>query len=184
LLWFGIGLVAAILLFALPVSASVVQCGDVLNQNSGWVLRGTYTMGFDSSDSGLFWAQKIDPVRQMEPIGGAAIVNLGVVDFDAITADQLAMLSYSTTPIDGNNDATNQLVNGDVFAVKTSDGNLAKVKVLDYGYNIELQWVTYYWGETCKPVIPAPEFPSLFLPATLIAGFLGAVLLIQRTREH
>jgi len=29
-----------------------------------------------------------------------------------------------------------------------------------------------------------PEFPSMFLPATMIIGFLGAVVLIQRTREH
>jgi hypothetical protein len=36
-----------------------------------------------------------------------------------------------------------------------------------------------------KPRIsPVPEFPSAFLPATMIIGFLGAVLLIQRTREH
>jgi hypothetical protein len=32
--------------------------------------------------------------------------------------------------------------------------------------------------------LPAPEFPSTFLPVTMIIGFLGAVLLIQRTREH
>jgi hypothetical protein len=31
---------------------------------------------------------------------------------------------------------------------------------------------------------PAPEFPSAFLPVTMILGFLGAVLLIQRTREN
>jgi hypothetical protein len=31
---------------------------------------------------------------------------------------------------------------------------------------------------------PIPEFPSSFLPATMITGFLGAVLLIQRTREY
>ena len=29
-----------------------------------------------------------------------------------------------------------------------------------------------------------PEFPTMLLPATMIAGVLGAVLLIQRTREH
>jgi Thrombospondin type 3 repeat len=29
-----------------------------------------------------------------------------------------------------------------------------------------------------------PEFPSVLLPATMIIGFLGAVLLIQRTREQ
>ena len=33
-------------------------------------------------------------------------------------------------------------------------------------------------------VIPSPEFPTMFLPATLIIGFLGVILLIQRTREH
>jgi len=32
--------------------------------------------------------------------------------------------------------------------------------------------------------IPAPEFPSNLLPITMIIGFLGAVLLIQRTREQ
>jgi hypothetical protein len=31
--------------------------------------------------------------------------------------------------------------------------------------------------------VRTPEFPSAFLPATFILGFLGAVLLIQRTRE-
>jgi len=31
---------------------------------------------------------------------------------------------------------------------------------------------------------PAPEFPSTILPATMIIGFLGAVLIIQRTREQ
>jgi hypothetical protein len=32
--------------------------------------------------------------------------------------------------------------------------------------------------------IPVPEFPSVFLPVTMIIGMLGAMLLIQRTREH
>jgi hypothetical protein len=36
---------------------------------------------------------------------------------------------------------------------------------------------------SCGPVT-APEFPSVFLPITMIIGFLGAVLLIQRTREN
>jgi hypothetical protein len=29
-----------------------------------------------------------------------------------------------------------------------------------------------------------PEFPSAFLPATMIIGSLGAVLLIQRAKEY
>jgi hypothetical protein len=35
----------------------------------------------------------------------------------------------------------------------------------------------------CSPVT-APEFPSAFLPVTMIIGFLGAVLYIQRTKEN
>jgi uncharacterized repeat protein (TIGR01451 family) len=31
---------------------------------------------------------------------------------------------------------------------------------------------------------PVTEFPSIFLPATMIIGFLGAVLFIQRTRDY
>jgi hypothetical protein len=38
-------------------------------------------------------------------------------------------------------------------------------------------------GDACDPGTPVPEFPSMFLPITMIIGFLGAVLLIQRTRE-
>jgi len=40
----------------------------------------------------------------------------------------------------------------------------------------------YYWYPwVCREV---PEFPSFTLPITFIIGFLGAVFLIQRTREH
>jgi hypothetical protein len=40
---------------------------------------------------------------------------------------------------------------------------------------------TYTEVTTCANT---PEFPSMFLPVTMIIGFLGAVLLIQRTREQ
>ena len=35
-----------------------------------------------------------------------------------------------------------------------------------------------------KPASNVPEFPSVILPATMIIGFLGAVMYIQRTTEH
>jgi hypothetical protein len=37
---------------------------------------------------------------------------------------------------------------------------------------------------TRQQVTPTPEFPSMLLPAAMIIGFLGTVLLIQRTREQ
>jgi hypothetical protein len=44
--------------------------------------------------------------------------------------------------------------------------------------------VSGHWTLVQKPYIATPEFPSIFLPVTMIIGFLGAVLLIQRTREN
>jgi hypothetical protein len=38
--------------------------------------------------------------------------------------------------------------------------------------------------EAVSPVTSAPEFPSVFLPAVMIIGFLNVVLHIQRTREN
>jgi len=37
---------------------------------------------------------------------------------------------------------------------------------------------------TFNDTVFVPEFPSMFLPATMIIGFLGAVLFIQRSREN
>ncbi len=43
----------------------------------------------------------------------------------------------------------------------------------------------YYWYPwVCSEPVRTPEFPSMFLPVTLIIGFLGAVQLIRRTREN
>ncbi len=66
-----------------------------------------------------------------------------MIDFNSITPASLQGLTYSTTPIDGNDDASNQLVTGDVFAVLTNGGNFAKVHILNYGRDLSIQWVTY-----------------------------------------
>ena len=104
------------------------------------------TLGGVGSAGDIWWEQ-IDTVRrQMVPQNGAKIVNLGLVNFNAITPVQLQNLLYSTTPIPGNNDASNKLVVGDVFAVLTNAGNFTKVKVLSYGYDLKVQWATYKLG--------------------------------------
>jgi hypothetical protein len=41
-----------------------------------------------------------------------------------------------------------------------------------------------YIYQHIKDQIQVPGFPSEFLPATMITGVLGAVLLFQRTREN
>jgi hypothetical protein len=113
-------------------------------------LKGTFTFDLDTGIQGgpaanadIWWDQQTTIIRQMAPRNIAALLNLGVTTFAAITANNLEVLSYTTTPIDGNSDATNKLVAGDVFAVRTTQGNLAKVQVIAYGYDLQIQWVTY-----------------------------------------
>ena len=74
----------------------------------------------------------------LDPRGKAKLANMGVVNFNSITAAHLEGLTYTTTPIKGT-----ALPTGDVFAVFTNGGNHAKVRVTAYGNNLKIKWVTY-----------------------------------------
>ena len=121
----------------------------VVNQGTT-VLKGTFTFDLDTGVQGgvgpgqdIWWDQQTTVARQMVPQGTARIVNVGSVDFNGLTADALQLATYGTTPINGSNNASNKLVTGDVFAVLTNQGNYSKVKVVSYGYDMTIQWVTY-----------------------------------------
>ncbi|WP_310496618.1 hypothetical protein [Sandarakinorhabdus sp.] len=123
--------------------ASIISSGLVM-------LKGTFVFDLETGTQGgvgpagdIWWQQQTTVKRQMTPRNGAGIVRLGAVGFTALGPNALQMLSYGSTSIPGNNDATNQLTPGTVFAVRTAAGNYAKVRVLTYGYNMFIQWVTY-----------------------------------------
>jgi hypothetical protein len=125
-------------------SGSIVSSGTA-------VLHGTWLFDFDTGTevntgaaADVWWRQRTAVIREMTPQNGAKLVNLGVVNFGALTPDTLSSLTYGTAPINGNNDASNKLVTNDVFAVLTTGGNYAKVKVVTYGYDLHIQWVTYH----------------------------------------
>lgn len=128
---------------------NLYRTGTVVSSGAT-VLKGTWTFDLDTGTQGglgptfdIWWEQETAVLREMAPLNSAQIVNLGAVDFNSLTPDTLSSLSYSTSPIDGNNDASNKLVTGDVFAVLTNSGNYAKVKVVAYGYDMSIQWTTY-----------------------------------------
>jgi hypothetical protein len=123
---------------------SIVSQGTILLKGT-WVFDcETGTLSGSLSGPGDIWWEQIDAVkRQMTPVSGASIVNLGKVDFASLTPAALQALAYGTTPIPGNDDASNQLIKHDVFAVRTNAGNFAKIKVDKYGYDLKIDWVTY-----------------------------------------
>lgn len=122
-----------------------------VSQGTG-LLKGTYSFDFDTgamvsgAGADVFWEQFTSVNRGMVPQNSAKVVNLGAVNFTSLNSSVLQGLAYASTPLNGNADATNQLVVGDVFAVLTNAGNYAKVKILAYGYDLQIQWKTYKVG--------------------------------------
>jgi len=66
-----------------------------------------------------------------------------LMDGDAAIKFSTMKRRFIINPTDGNADAGNNLINGNVFAVITNSGNYAKVQVTDYGYNLGIKWITY-----------------------------------------
>jgi len=111
-------------------------------------IHGAGSFDFDqgnevASGGDVFWDQQSDTNRSLDPVGNAQLANMGVTDFNVIDVATLQSQSYSTTPLNGNNDSSNQLVDNDVFVVLTNGDNHAKVLVTSYGYDLQIQWVTY-----------------------------------------
>ena len=125
-------------------SSSVLSSGTTILKGT-WVFDcETGTLSGNLNGPGDIWWEQLDKVkRQMVPAGGANIVNLGNINFAAMTPVALQALTYGKTSIIGNNDSSNQLLNNDVFAVQTKDGNVAKIRVVQYDYNMTIEWVTY-----------------------------------------
>jgi hypothetical protein len=122
----------------------------VLNQTI--LLKGTWNLNLETGVQGaspgadLWWNQQTSVKRQMVPRNSARIAYVGPMtpaQFAAFGPDQLQALDYGTTPIVGDNNAGNRLVNGTVFAVRTTAGNYAKLRVVSYGYDIRLAIVNY-----------------------------------------
>lgn len=126
-------------------SPEVVSSGET-------ALKGTWIMDLDTGVQGgdlfegdIWWEQLTETSARMTPGRRARITNLGVTDYDGLGLDRLEPLAYGDTPIPGDPGGNNELVDGDVFAVMTSEGNFAKVLVVKYGYNMLIRWTTYKW---------------------------------------
>ena len=130
---------------------NLFPAATVVSSQSNIVLKGTFAIDFETGTqsaitptSDVWWDQQSAVLRQMTPVNSAKIINLGAVNYASITAANLKGLPFSTAPIPGNDNATNLLTAGDVFAVLTTAGNYTKVQVVAYGYNLTINYETYH----------------------------------------
>jgi hypothetical protein len=135
----------------LPIGTTIV--GDIISQGEA-TITGTYSADLDSGvfnqaqyENDLFWSQATETIRSLIGTNNARFASVNGRAYNAIDFPFLYGLLYTDDLIDGNDDATNELTNGSVCAVRTSGGNYAKVMVVAYGYNLTLDWVTYRPGK-------------------------------------
>ena len=94
-------------------------------------LRGTWIFDFDTgvevgyagnAIGDVWWRQKTSVKRQIERWSGAEIAYLGTLSFNSVSYADLQGVAFGIEPIIGNDDSTNLLVPGAMFAVKTNAG--------------------------------------------------------------
>jgi hypothetical protein len=131
----------------LPVRRRILPVDPLPVVRRSGVLRGTWLFDFDAgtetatqSAADVWWEQKTATERAMIPLNGATICGMGLVDYNAITYADLQRLPLAATPIPANAVGTNLLPTGSTFAVRTKRGSFLKVQVVNYDYNLQLQW--------------------------------------------
>jgi hypothetical protein len=88
----------------------------------------------------LFAGLAFAAVVSLSAFGSTSRPNRQDAVFHAITSRNISDIQ---TRINGSADARNQIPVGTVLTYRTSAGNLGKLQILKYGYNLRVRWVTY-----------------------------------------
>lgn len=121
----------------------------VLSKGDKLTIKGTYNydldLGIQDSDNDVdfWWEHVTEKERYLTPKFNAAFKVLGDRGLDDINLKFLKALNYSKKKIRANNDHSNQLTPGTVVAYKTGKGNFGIMKVLSYGYDMKIKWITF-----------------------------------------
>jgi hypothetical protein len=123
-------------------SAVILDTDTILNGADGALDVDTGSIG-DSTAADILWSE----VKSMDlgPVNNAKMIYLGLVDFDAITINDLVGYSYGDIYISDNDIASDLKLEGNpVFAVQTNLHNFTKVQVnFLEGSALGLHLVTY-----------------------------------------
>jgi len=158
------------------------------------IIPGTFIFDLDTGASptdfptftgGDIWWEMMTPTsRAMQPWTSASslayvgTVGVAGLSFNALTATDLAAMTYSSNGIPGG-DGVNMLTPNSVFAVKTDQGNYAKVLVtFPFFPTFQNNGLGIYYVTMTAPV-PEPETYAMFLAGLCI---IGAVARRRRSR--
>ena len=134
------------------------------------VLLGTWTWDVESDSQGnnsqvdIWWEQETGTARYLTPKNGAQLALLRGADYDSIGLKELQRARYSGERLSGS-DSEGVLRPGTVVAMKTAEGNYAKLKVLGYRSNHDVSFKeAAIKGDAWKSrVLSRPERPNYHL---------------------
>jgi len=92
----------------------------------------------------LLWDQASIGKRELEPKNGAQLKLLTGVNFNTLSFSDLKAVSYGTTPINGNDDSSNQIKPGTIIAARNAAGHFTKMRVTKSGADLILSEVVTY----------------------------------------
>ena len=110
-------------------------------------IHGTHLFDIDAgvedppSGTDFHWSiQENDPLdASLAPYPGAKIALINTfLSFEDVSYSQVVLAEFSGEPI-----RNTSLFDNTIVAVKTTDGNYAKMKLVDVIYDMPIQWVTY-----------------------------------------
>lgn len=129
-----------VLLFTVAIQAQkeIEDGGFALSAAGQTVLLGTYTWDAETDDfpqfgkaeskkGDIWWQQETREKQSLVPRNGSLVIEVHDKDFAELTAEDLKVLRYSLKPI-----SNEKLVPGAIIALRTAEGNYAKLKVIGY----------------------------------------------------
>lgn len=130
----------------LPASASPTAAADIVHRN---VIRGTFMFDFElgreaSPTSADVWWQQVDSTRRfLVPRNGAGLALVRGGSFENASKTVLSNQRFSQMRLDGSDGPSNALMPGSVVAIRTHGGNLVKMIVNTYGFDLDISWVRF-----------------------------------------
>ena len=99
-----------------------------------------------NSDRDIRWQQQTEVLRYLETKNDSLLYVAGAIDFDNVSYESIIDAPLSSEAIDGSNNENNQIPNNTVIYAKTSENRYSKFEILNYGYDLTIQWETYQPG--------------------------------------
>ncbi|HEV7858451.1 MAG TPA: hypothetical protein VGO91_07460 [Pyrinomonadaceae bacterium] len=140
--------------FSTPVYAAssreaFIKGTTVFDLESGTTVISLYGNPASDPRADVWWKQDDQTTRSLVPLNNTRLATIGARspdDFEKLSLTELQGLNYSMTPLSGNDDKSNQLLKGSVFAVEMEGDDFtdyAKVQVLEYGPDLKIRWTIY-----------------------------------------